>query len=208
MRQISKNRGDIQSFNAWAKSEKLLKWEDFVNRFHPVYEKVRAHIAENEQDLISAYTEKPLGRSIHIDHFRKRSLYPSLTFDYANFLVDDRDDNYGACYKDKQSAIDTATFDGIDRIFCPVTDNMSDYVEFMFDGTMIPKRGLSPTDYGRVNRTIRVFNLNHITLKDKRAEIIKFIDDFRDGGLTTSEIIGCIEPSGFPTVVNWALGRK
>ena len=37
---------------------------------------------------VSAYTEEPLSGDAHIDHFRKRDLFPNLTFDWNNLFVD------------------------------------------------------------------------------------------------------------------------
>ena len=37
---------------------------------------------------VSAYTEEPLSGDAHIDHFRKRDMFPNLTFDWNNLFVD------------------------------------------------------------------------------------------------------------------------
>ncbi|MBD5174421.1 MAG: TIGR02646 family protein [Bacteroidales bacterium] len=206
MRQIAKKPEDIKQFNDWAKSRKFKGWTDFSVGQKSAYEKTRDYIAANEQAHLSAYTEKPLGDRVHIDHFRKRNLYPALTFDYSNFLVDDLNDNYGACYKDNHAGeITKATFEGDERIFCPVRENMADFIEFTIDGKMKPKTGLSAKETKRVNETIRVFNLNHKTLKDRRASIIQEINSYRMGGLSSDEIRHSLPNTGFPTLVNWTL---
>lgn len=208
MRQINKSSGVITRFNQWARSKKFHNWSEFSSpqsQYHAAYEQVRDHISIVEQCCLSAYTEKPLGDSIHIDHYRKRSIYPLLTFDYGNFLVDDLNDNYGACFKDNHAGVSSSTFDGRDRIFCPVGENMADLIDFTLEGTMIPKKGLEETEYRRVNETIRVFNLNHRTLKDLRKNIISNISDYKSGDLPDDDIRTAMEGSGFPTLVNWAL---
>lgn len=208
MRQIRKTKTDISKFNAWAKENNLREWQEFSAPSSPyfnAYKATRDYIGIIEQSCLSAYTEKPLGSKIHIDHFRKRNLYPNLTFDYANFLVDDQNDNYGACYKDKSSSATTATFDGKERIFNPASENMTDYVEFLLNGTMIPKQNLAVDIIKRVKETIRVFNLNHKSLKDTRKDIINLVMTYRKAGITPEDIKKYIEDSGFPTTINWAL---
>lgn len=136
------------------------------------------------------------------------SIYPNLTFDYSNFLVDDRNDNYGACFKDKLIDVSKNTFEGKEKIFCPVTENLSDFICFMTDGKMIPRKGLSDSMRNRVSETIRVFNLNHISLKEIRKNIITHVITYRNSGLDDIEIKSFLKPMGFPTVVDWALKVK
>lgn len=210
MRLINKALDDITNFNNWAKSNKLQNWSDFSSphsQFYTAYLTVRNHIKDNEQDCLSSYTEKPLSDSIHIDHFRNKSIYPKLTFDYSNFLVDDLNDNYGACYKDNHAGVAKSTFDGKDRIFCPVAENMADYIDFTFNGTMLPKDSLGDIDTNRVKETIRVFNLNHRTLKDKRGDIIRIIKEYKGYGLSDVCIREAMGKAGFPTLVDWVLSK-
>lgn len=207
MHRINKKREDISSFNNWAKSKRLKRWEEFSAKSSPyndAYLQVRSYIKETEQRGLSAYTEKPLGTDIHIDHFRKRNLYPAQTYDYANLLVDDINDNYGARYKDNQAGVSKNTFIGPGRIFCPVDEDMSELITYSTDGTMSPKRDLSEAVATRVSETIRVFNLNHSTLKGIRSTLISQINSYRSN-LTAAEIRQCLEGQGFPSLVNWAL---
>lgn len=94
---------DFEALAGFVRRKGLKIWEDYSggdteSRSH--YVKLRDHISINEQDCLSAYTEKPLEGNIHIDHFRKRSMYPTLTFCYENLLVDEHNVNYGADHKD------------------------------------------------------------------------------------------------------------
>ncbi|MDE6793869.1 MAG: TIGR02646 family protein [Muribaculaceae bacterium] len=209
MHRINKAEEDIQRFNTWAKSKHLRRWvDDFSGPrapYNQAYKLIRANIVNKEQKGLSAYTEKPLGQNIHIDHFRNRDIYPNLMFDYANMLVDDRNDNYGAYFKDNHSGVKKDIFDGKERIFCPVTENMADFITFMFNGEMIAKLGLSEIYTARVNETIRVFNLNHKTLKDIRRNIINLVIEYRKMGLDNDEVKCYVETMGYPSVVAWAL---
>lgn len=208
MRQIKKANSDIAKFNSWAKVKKLREWNEFSAPSAPYfneYNLTRDHIKVSEQCRLSAYTEKPLGSKIHIDHFRKRNLYPHLTFDYSNMLVDDRNDNYGACFKDKNASVTKATFDGKERIFNPSIENMTDYIGFMLNGTMIPKINLPDDITKRVNETIRVLNLNHKSLKDTRKDIINTVITYREAGMQPNDIKQYMDDSGFPSTIDWAL---
>ena len=208
MRQIKRDNADVGKFNSWAKKKKLRNWQEFSApsaSYIDAYKATREYIGNVEQSQLSAYTEKPLGVKTHIDHFRKRDLYPKLTFDYANFLVDDLNDNYGACYKDNNFSVTIATFDGKERIFNPASENLADVVGFMLDGTMIPKIDLTKNIKKRVSETIRVFNLNHKSLKDTRRDIINLVISYRQAGFTPDEIKEYLDDYGFPTTINWAL---
>jgi len=197
-------------FNDWASDNGWRMWSDFsgVEKYRDAYEQVRLHIAVNEQDCLSAYTELPLGDATHIDHFRKRTLYPQLTFEYYNLLVDDRNDNYGACYKDSRKADVTAeTFDGGKRIFNPVEEDMSQYITFNVNGEMLAKCDLDEEMTERVTETIRVFNLNHPSLKNMRSAMIMNVYNCRQGALSDDEIRICLRDSGFPTILEWSLAN-
>lgn len=209
MRRINKDPQDISDFDAWVRNAGLSNdwcaYSSPKSPHHPHYVATRDHIATTEQQSLSAYTEKPLGNTTHIDHFRKRSLFPLLTFDYSNLLVDDLNDNYGACFKDNHAGVTQATFDGDNRILSPVTDNMPDFIDFTVKGKMIPKPDLTPRDRSRVEETIRVFNLNHATLQSCRQSIINAVADYRTAELTAQEIMELLSPSGFHSAIEWAL---
>lgn len=211
MRKIDKSTEDTIRFNKWVKGNKSLKdWSDFASpesKFYDIYLQVRHHISKKEQNGLSSYTEKPLGNSIHIDHFRKRSIFQNLKFDYSNFLVDDRNENYGACFKDNHAGVSKDTFDGCVGIFCPVTENMADFIDFMLNGEVIPKKNITESDRKRVKETIRVFNLNHKSLKDLRSEIMRNIKIYESNGLSKDCIRKCMGALGFPTLINWMLNQ-
>lgn len=90
MKLVRKDHQCISDFNTWAKSKRLSNWDrDFSGPFapfHDAYLKVREYILNIEQEGLSAYTEKPINRNPHIDHFRKKGMFQKLTFDYTNFF--------------------------------------------------------------------------------------------------------------------------
>lgn len=209
MRRIYKDSNHRRQFNDWAVAHGFREWSDFsgVEAYKDAYDRLKMHMAINEQDCLSAYTELPLGDSTHIDHFRKRSMYPQLTFEYYNMLVDDRNDNYGACHKDHpKTKVRMETFDGKTRIFNPVEENMTEYISFSANGEMLVNTK-DETIAERVRETIRVFNLNHPSLMARRAEMIKNVYYCRQGAMDDDEIRSCLKNSGLPTLLNWSLAN-
>lgn len=95
-------RGEpLADFQRFVEKEQPDDWtEDFVKAFHGLYEICRKTLLE-EQEGISGYTELPLETGIHIDHFRKRSLYPKQVFDWRNLVVDEKDKAMGLPVKTK-----------------------------------------------------------------------------------------------------------
>ena len=121
--------------NAWS-------WDDFHKNNQTGYNACR------EQGLLEqrnecAYTGLWLGegtkQSIHIDHFRKKSLYPELTFDWNNLFVAAKDIDCGADYKDKHISGPRTVADNIYRnIFSPLDANLSQYFWYRQDGQITP----------------------------------------------------------------------
>lgn len=207
MKRILKSDADVQKFNDWASKKGFSRWEEFSGSDE--FKRVREHIGVIEQGDVSAYTEQPLNKRLwHIDHFRKRDLYPRLTFDYSNLLVDNRNDNYGACHKDSHKAkVSAADFDGKDCIFNPVEENFADYIRYNTAGELLPAVGLEDSLSRRVERTIEVFNINHPSLVERRADLIQNMTDYMKGGLSVSEISTCLKPQGFHTLIDWWLSN-
>lgn len=92
----------LKSFADFVRRENPQKWEDLHhNKKSPnLYHDTKARLVD-EQGGVSAYTEEPLSGDAHIDHFRKRDLFPNLTFDWNNLFVDGMSESYGARFKDK-----------------------------------------------------------------------------------------------------------
>ena len=205
MRRILKSAENAKKFNDWALRKGFSKWEEFSGSDE--YRMLREHLGIMEQDAVSAYTEQPLNERLwHIVHFRKRDLYPNLTFSYNNFLVDNRNDNYGACYKDgHKTKISRADFDHSESIFNPVEENLSQHVIYNARGEMLPALGLENSLFARVEKTIRVFNLNHSILVKRRSDLIQDINHYINGGLDASAISDCLKDQGFTSLIDWWL---
>lgn len=191
-------RGEpLADFQRFVEKEQPDDWtEDFVKAFHGLYEICRNTLLE-EQGGISGYTELPLEKDIHIDHFRKRSLYPKQVFDWRNLVVDEKDKAYGAACKDKmvQGCKD------YDLLINPIMEDPHAFFTYQENGNMIPRMSLSREDRERADFTIKVFNLNHEVLRRKRMDLMMLVEDYRRGGLDWEEMKVSLSAYGFPSVL-------
>lgn len=190
MRKIVKAE-PIQEFTNHIRRDKPKRWEDFKP---DIRVQSRDHILREEQYELSAYTEKNISKSkLHIDHFRKRVLFPKLTFDWNNFLVDEKEANYGADYKDNHISKEDYKL-----IVNPVIDDPSHYFGYQVNGEIIPALELSDSDKKRAKKTIEIFNLNHSALKHQRKEFITQVKNSLEGGLTPEGILELWRTERYP----------
>jgi uncharacterized protein (TIGR02646 family) len=200
----------LKEFTDFIQTRKPTNWEDIHQREHEkVFRLTRESILESEQKGLGGYTERPLSTStrekiseenrVHIDHYKKRVMFPRLTFDWNNLVVEDRNPNYGACYKDR--VLNNA--DDYKRLLNPVVDYPESMLTYRPDGQMRVKEKLPLADSDRAQFTIDTFNLNHVALRKKRENVIR--DILNCSGLTDDEIRQAMTGKGFPTVVEWAL---
>lgn len=148
---------------------------------------------------MSGYTERVLASMqglTHIDHFKKRDLFPQLTFCWENLIVDDHTKAYGSDYKDS-FGLKVADYD---RIINPVDDDPHDYFEYLTSGEIIAKEG---ADKAKAEFTIKVFNLNERSLVCERESMIKNIVFMKKGGTTSSEILRSLKNIPFPSVAEY-----
>lgn len=198
MKRIVKNPAHSQTFNSWASRQGFPNWEQFSGT--GAYHQLRNHILFNEQKGISGYTEEPLDNPKlipHIDHYRKKGIYPRLTFDYENFVVDYHHTTYGSSHKDK-------VVDGrfnYNGIFDPVHEDMSEYIQFGPHGEMLPEFNLEPSVDSKVRNTIEVFDLNNPALKERRYVVMCTLEAYKD--LEREIVEECMLASGFPSVILW-----
>ena len=190
--------------NAWS-------WDDFHKNDQPGYNACREQgLAEQLNEC--AYTGLWLGegtkQSVHIDHFRKKALYPELTFDWNNLFVAAKDLNCGADYKDKHiSGLRTVTDNIYRDIFSPLEANLSQYFWYRQDGQIIPNPLITDASLLlKVNNTIEIFNLNSTDLKNRRLGIILMMKDFQN--LDDETIKECMKSAGFSFVIDFELQRR
>ena len=161
----------------------------------------------DEQGALGGYTERPLmnAEDLHIDHYRKKGMpWPSdVTFDWNNFIVEERTNHYGACYKDKR----TNNVADYDKLLNPVEDYPEQMMTYLPNGELIAESGIDAADKEKVDFTIERFNLNHNLLKSERETLIKMICEGYSC-LSDDEIKSALEDNGYPTVIEWVLAAR
>ena len=200
MRKI--NKGDPPpSFSSLLSSRKKpSNWDEFHKNNHDIFNECREMILINEQDCLCGYTELPIQKisDCHIDHYRKKSLYPIFCFEWNNFIVATKNSDFGACFKDQYYCSCIADYL---KILNPIMDNCIDFFEYDGFGKIKPKSNLSLTDISKAEETIEAFNLNHKSLSTRRQDIILIIDSYLQGGLPNCEIKKAISSQGFKSLL-------
>ncbi len=205
MKTIFKTDSNPSLLNA---KDKGWNWEDFHSNDQVAYKSCREQ-ALKEQLEECAYTGLWLGegtkQTIHIDHFKKKAIYPELTFYWNNLFVAAKDLDCGADYKDKKISGPRASSDkSYDNILSPLERNLSDYFWYRQDGAVIPHPSINDDKLiSKINNTIDIFNLNSSYLKSRRAGIIHTMKGIQD--LDDETIRGCMKSLGFSFVVEFEL---
>ena len=199
MRKIDKG-APILSFSEYVRRNHPTKWEDARDVRHTW----REYILEYEQHWMSGYTEEPLQlANSHLDHFRKQSLFNTLIFNWDNFIVDQKNDTYGAKHKD----IVVKTTDDNERLINPVTEDAAKFFKYELNGRIDVSDGLNNSDKERAEYTLDAFNLNESSLVERRKVILNtIIDSFQD--LTDEMVLKALAAEGFTSVVEQLLKER
>jgi uncharacterized protein (TIGR02646 family) len=99
----------------------------------------------------------------HIEHFRLRSLFPKLTFDWSNLFGSCNNKEHCGKHKDNQQHKP-------DDLIKPDAEDPEKLLLFVVDGTVTIRSNLAPEDQQRAQETIRVFNLNTASLINQRKQ--------------------------------------
>ena len=199
MRKLDKG-APIQHFVDFIRHNHHDRWED-AKEASPIW---REHILYQEQHGLSGYTEAPIRyENSHIDHFKKQTLYPNLIFEWNNYVVDSKDDTYGARFKDNVVCNQTDN----EKLINPVVEDAQQFFKYELSGKMVPMDGLGDVEKERVNYTIDSFNLNEGSLMERRKSILN-LDLSSFEGLTNHEILEALQPNGFISVVEQLLKER
>jgi uncharacterized protein (TIGR02646 family) len=176
-------------------------WDCFHKKYKEDFEEARLQILTEEQNGLCGYTEIYINEleECHIDHYRKKSssFFPTLVFDWNNFVVATKDEDFGATFKDNHYNNNGIQKDEYDEIYNPVDDNIPfEYTEW----------GAIKENGGKIEKTVEVFNLNIESLKTRRADIIRSIKSYKD--LSDEEILIALETSGFLSVIEEELNKR
>lgn len=125
-----------------------------------------------------AYCERRAGNELygHIEHFRKRADQPELQLTWSNMFWSCLDEHSCGKYKDKcdrpLGSGPRARFDAND-LLNPCDEDPDVFLEFLVDGTVRPREGLSTGDAKRANETLRVFQLDaNAFLRQSRKDAV------------------------------------
>ncbi len=205
MRKINKGEAP-QQFSEYVRKEMPKTWEDF--RKCEQHDEVYAACMEqlmHEQHGLSGYTEIPVeeNANLHIDHFRRRGVFqtPQNCFDWNNLIADEHNPNYGADFKDKHISQKEA----YKKLINPVVEDPHYYLTYQTNGQIVAKAELDEKGKERADFTIRMFNLKHPSLVQRREVLIKLVRDYKMCGLTDGEIAESLKEFGFLSVVEYAL---
>ncbi|MGE3757952.1 MAG: retron system putative HNH endonuclease [Pseudobdellovibrionaceae bacterium] len=127
-------------------------WENVTT---PDKANIRASL-EQMQGRRCAYCEGSLDElGQHIEHFRRKRVFPQLTFAWANLVwCCDSSDSCGH-YKDRRGW----PYD-INNLIDPCGDDPDKFFRFRTDGSISIRSGLTPQERIKAEETLRVLNLN------------------------------------------------
>lgn len=166
-------------------------------------DEIRTHL-HTMQGKRCAYCEGDLDElGQHIEHFRRKSMFPALIFDWCNLYCScDQRDSCGH-FKD-HGAGPYNIADLID----PCLEDPDNFFVFRSDGTIILRRNLSETDEHRAKETLRVLSLDAQwgrLRKMRQAELAGYAKEAQEAvnaGFTPDEI-----REYFAELLNHARGR-
>ncbi len=198
-----------QEFSEYIRKENPKIWDDFSRskQHGSVYGVCMGQLL-HEQNGLSGYTEKPISDStkgLHIDHFRRRGIFrtPQNCFDWNNLIADEHNPNYGADYKDKN----ISQKDEYNKLIDPVTEDPHKYFTYQTNGNIVAKADLEKKDKEKAEFTITKFNLQHPALVEMRGTLIKYVNEYKDTGLSDNDIFECLQNHGFTSVVEYVLNN-
>ncbi len=121
-----------------------------------------------------AYCESELSSfatNPHVDHFRKRSQSPELTFRWDNLFCSCTTETHCGRYKDKQKDLEQAL------LLKPDEDDPRVFLHFSIDGSVSPKLRLDDNMKRRAQETIRAFNLDSPKLRGARRSYLCVVEN-------------------------------
>lgn len=185
-------------------------WDQFREQNHEGYLEVR-RLALVDQKNECAYTGLWLGEGanhkVHIDHFRKKGIYPDQTFAWENLFAAAKEREDGADFKDNQISGPQENADAAYSTFwSPLQDNLANYFWYSQDGSIHPAPNLCEADFDKAQNTIEVFNLNSPDLKNRRHGIILKIRALH--GISGDVVREWMATAGFSFLVNFELAQR
>jgi uncharacterized protein (TIGR02646 family) len=132
-----------------------------------------AHLDQMHHDRCAyceAEIKTALGKSSHIEHFRQRSRYKKGTFEWSNLFGSCTKQDSCGNFKDKQPSYPHQDLIKMDK------EDPEDFLQFLPDGSVIPKNNLPPNAHHRATETIRLFNLDHALRRIRETAIKGYLE--------------------------------
>ena len=199
-----------------AKSSEPHSLSDFNAGHHTnwsqIHEAANQHVYDDcinqclsDQNGLCGYSEMRLDEdNRHIDHYVKRNIDPKLTFEWTNMVAAAKDSRFGADWKDEHIA-QAGAYDKVTKCYAkllnPVYDDLTGRFRFSTDGNIEP---MKETDEMAVN-TIKVFNLNEPSLKNRRKESMQKVRAMLQGGMQKEDILSTLCSDGFVSAIEYEL---
>lgn len=202
MRKIVK-QAPVKSFSDFVKRNSPKTWEQMPDN---IRSEIRCTMLATEQHYLSGYTERLLDvddKSTHIDHFKKRDLFPALTFEWDNLIVAEHSNAYGADVKDNNPKHKVKSVNDYLTLIDPVHDDPHGYFSYLANGELIPKEGLSQQEKVKALHTIDCFCLNNEALVNERSALITSIIYLKQAGCDSDEIRTSLSAYNYPSVVDY-----
>lgn len=152
----------------------LVKYKHGRDNWGKVCPKCKSEIwqlLKQVQGKFCAYCERTIhGHDGHIEHFYQRGRYPKKTFSWSNLFGSCNDRQTCGNHKDNDGQAKTID---LQKVCKPDVMDASDYLQFLSEGEVVPKRNLSKSDLEIACNTITVFNLNGSSLMGRRRVAVK-----------------------------------
>jgi len=198
MRRIKKGE-PVTTLTEYVEKNAGANWDTFHQDARDCYLECRTQILIEEQNCLCGYTEISITEitDSHLDHYRKKSIFPDMTFVWKNLVAATLDSDFGANYKDSVFKIKKENYP---EIFDPVEDDVQTFLYYNQRGEIEPLGVLDNKAKEKVKKTIEVFNLNHSSLRSRRETMIRQIRDCAE--LAIEQIMAAFSASGFQSVLD------
>lgn len=158
-----------------------------------------------DQNGLCGYSEIRLDEdNQHIDHYVKRNIDPRLTFVWTNMVAAAKDSRFGADWKDEHIT-EAGAYDSVTQRYAnllnPVSDELTGRFRFSTDGKIEPANEADEL----ATNTIKVFNLNEPSLKNRRKESMQMVRAMLKGGMQKEDIFSVLSSDGFVSAIEYEL---
>ena len=122
-------------------------------------------------ERICAETSESGSRAPTVDHFKPKSLFPSLTYEWSNWIF--------CCSRCNGKKADNWPLSGlVDPCAVSVLERPERYFDYRSrTGEIVPKGGLTQSDRERAQNTISDLKLNDSDMRKRRRRWVKYFQD-------------------------------